>query len=347
MQKVGVGIIGYGLAGQVFHAPLIHSVQGFDIKKIVTSSNRDKAQTDFPNAQIVASANELMSDPEIELVVIATPNTSHLPLAKQALAAGKHVVVDKPFTNTVQDADELIALAKEKNRLLSVFQNRRWDNDFLTLQACLKSGALGDIFTYEAHYDRFRPEVNRKWREQDLPGSGMLYDLGAHLIDQALFLFGTPQSVYADLLKQRPDSDVIDYFHLLLNYDKLRVILHSGIIVKKPGPRFEVHGTKGSFIKYGLDSQEDTLKVGGRPGDKNWGADKPEFYAELTTDVNGLTLTGKIETLPGSYEKYYALLLEAVRNNQPLPVTAEDGRNVIKVIEKAMQSSQEKREVEF
>lgn len=347
MQNIGVGIIGYGLAGQVFHAPLIHAVQGYDIRKIVTSSNREKALADFPDAQIVASADEVMHDPEIQLVVVATPNTSHLPLAKQALAAGKHVVVDKPFTNTAQEADELIALAKEKNQLLSVFQNRRWDNDFLTLQACLKSGILGEIYTYEAHYDRFRPDVNHKWREQDLPGSGMLYDLGAHLIDQALFLFGPPQTIYADLLKQRPDSDVIDYFHLLLNYDKLRVILHSGIIVKTPGPRFQVHGTKGSFIKYGLDSQEATLKVGGRPGDSGWGADKPEFYAEVTTEINNLTLTSRMETLPGSYQSYYALLLAAIRDQQPLPVAAEAGRDVIKVIEVAMQSSQEKREIAF
>jgi len=346
LQKVGVGIVGYGLAGAVFHAPLVSSVDGFELQKIV-SSNAAKIKADYPNVEVVTSVDELLADSTLELVVIAAPNTAHYPIAKQALLAGKHVVVDKPFTNTSQEADELIQLAVETNRLLSVFQSRRWDNDFLTIKDCIKSGLLGEIYSYEAHYDRFRPEVRNRWREQALPGSGMLYDLGSHLIDQALHLFGLPQTIFADLQKQRPGSDVIDYFHLLLGYDRLRVVLHSGSVVRKPGPHFQIHGSQGSFIKYGLDSQEDTLKAGGRPGDAGWGADKAELWAEITTDMAGLTFTGKIETLPGAYENYYSQLLKAIREGQPLPVQAHEARATIKVIEKAMQSSQEKREVVF
>ncbi|HEX2915025.1 MAG TPA: oxidoreductase [Chloroflexia bacterium] len=346
MREVTVGVVGYGLSGAVFHAPLITSVDGYRLKTIV-SSNPAKVTADYPEVQVAPTVEDLLADPEIELVVIGAPNSAHFPVARQSLLAGKHVVVDKPFTNTTQEAEELIQLAEQNDRLLSVFQNRRWDNDFLTVKACLKSGLLGELYSYESHYDRFRLEVRNRWREIDLPGSGMLFDLGAHLIDQALHLFGTPESIYADLHKQRPGSKVIDYFHLLLDYGRLRVILHSGMVIKSPGPRYQLHGTKGSFIKYGLDSQEDALKAGMRPGDAGWGADKPEFYGELTTEVEGATLTGKMETLPGSYESYYIEVLKAIREGAPLPVRAEEGLNTIKVIEKALQSSQEKREVAF
>jgi scyllo-inositol 2-dehydrogenase (NADP+) len=343
MRNIGVGIIGYGLAGSVFHAPLVSSIEGFTLRTIV-SSNPDKVKADYPTVAVVPTLDELLADPAIELVVIAAPNTAHFPLAKQALLANRHVVVDKPFTNTVQEADELIQLAAQKSLLLSVFQSRRWDNDFLTLKACIQGGLLGDIYSYEAHYDRYRPQVRPRWREKDLPGSGMLYDLGAHLIDQALALFGSPQTIFADLQAQRPGSEVVDYFHLLFGYASgLRVILHSGSIVRKPGPHFLLHGTKGSFTKYGLDSQEDALRSGIRPGQPGWGLDKAEFFGEFTLDNDGLALTGKIETLPGCYEAYYQQLFLAINEGQALPVRAEEARQTINIIEKAMQSSQEKR----
>ena len=345
-DKIQVGLVGYGMAGTVFHAPLISSVADLELKKIV-SSNPAKVIADYPDAKVVSSLDELLDDPAIELVVVAAPNTVHFSSAKQALEAGKHVVVDKPFTNSTQDAEELIALAAKQNRLVSVFQNRRWDNDFLTLKNSIQSGLLGEIYSYEAHYDRFRPNVQHRWREQDLPGSGMLYDLGAHLIDQALHLFGTPKTVLADLQKQRSGSEVVDYFHILLDYGKLRVILHSSCIVRQPGPHFQLHGDRGSFIKYGLDSQEDLLKAGGRPGDAGWGADKPEFYGEITFDNSGLTVKGKVETLAGTYEEYYRQLAKAIREGQPLPVTATEARNTIKVIELAKQSSEQRKAVDF
>ncbi len=344
MKPVTVGIVGYGLSGAVFHAPLISSIGGFKLKKIV-SSKPSEVKASYPSVEVVSTTSELMADPEIGLVVIGAPNSTHFPVAKEALMAGKHVVVDKPFTNTSREAGELVELAGEKGLLLSVFQNRRWDNDFLTIKSCLKSGLLGEVLSYEAHYDRFRPEVKPRWRDRDLPGSGMLFDLGSHLIDQAIHLFGLPETIYADLQKQRPGSETIDYFHLLLGFGKFRVILHSGSIIKKPGPRFLIHGTKGSFLKYGLDSQEDALRNGSSPGDHGWGLDKPEDFGELTWEVEGLNLTSRVETLPGSYQSYYLQLLAAITEGAPLPVTAREGQETIRLIELALESSAQKREI--
>lgn len=347
MEKVQVGLIGYGLSGKVFHAPIIESVNGLQLKKVV-SSNPQKVHADYPDAEVVASVEELLTDEQIDLVVVATPNVTHFPYAQQALLSGKHVVVEKPFVNTSAEAEELIKLAEEKNLLLSVYQNRRWDNDFLTLKKTIESGTLGDIYSYEAHYDRYRPEVVNRWREQDLPGSGMLYDLGAHLIDQALHLFGLPKTVWGDVFKQRPDSKADDYFHLVLGYENgLRAILHSGSIVKQSGPRFQVHGSKGSFIKYGLDPQEDALRQGQKPGAPGWGKDQEQFYAEVTVGTGNLKISGKAETLPGSYESFYKGIYDAITSGGPVPVPAVEAMNTIKVIETAIKSSREGRVIHF
>ncbi len=341
MKEVRVGLIGYGLSGAVFHAPLISSVHGLVLQKVV-SSNPDKVRRDFPDVVVVPDVSSLLSDPAIDIIVISSPNTTHFEYAKQALHANKHVIVEKPFVNRSKDADELIRMAEQRNLLLSVFQNRRWDNDFLTVKKCIQEGLLGDIYTYEAHYDRFRPQISGKWKECELEGSGVLYDLGAHLIDQALHLFGMPDKISAEVLKQRPAAKIDDYFHLVLGYDRLRVILHAGCLVKKAGPRFQVHGSKGSLIKYGLDPQEEDLKRGLRPGHPAWGKDKEKWYAELTlgTDLNVNT---RLETIPGCYQVYYKGIYEAVVNGAPLPVSATEARNTIRVIEYAMQSSSEQR----
>ncbi|WP_089964566.1 oxidoreductase [Lihuaxuella thermophila] len=345
MNSIKIGLIGFGFSGATFHAPVIQAVRDLKIHTVV-SSQPDKVKRQLPEATVVSSVDELLRDPEIELVVITTPNETHFPFAKAALQAKKHVVVEKPFVIHVEEADELIRLAEKQGCLLSVYHNRRWDNDFLTIQSCIESGLLGEIHTYEAHFDRYRPEVRNRWREQNLPGSGILYDLGSHLIDQALQLFGLPHSVTADLMEQRPGAQTTDYFHLVLGYGGgRRVILHSGSMVKNPGPRYQVHGTKGSFIKYGMDSQEESLKRGAKPGDPGWGEDFPEQYGTITTSVNGLELTGTIQTLRGSYETYYHKMAAAIRERAPLPVTAQEARETIRIIQAAIQSHNEKRTI--
>ena len=347
MKEVRIGLIGYGLAGATFHAPLIASVEGMTLAR-VASSNEAKVKQDFPDAEVSADPMQVIHAADVDLVVLATPNLEHFRLAKEALLAGKHVVVEKPFTVTVEEGEELLRLAHECGRLLSVFQNRRWDNDFLTVRRCIESGALGAIVTYEAHFDRYRPDVRKRWREENLPGSGTLYDLGAHLIDQALVLFGLPETVSADVGTQRQGAQAGDYFHLMLGYGTLRVILHSGFIVRQPGPHFQVHGRSGSFIKYGLDPQEDALRAGQRPGgNASWGVEPPALHGQLTLDRNGEAATQTVESLPGRYQAFYQGMYDAITAGAPLPVEASDGLNVIRVIESALSSSREKRVIAF
>jgi scyllo-inositol 2-dehydrogenase (NADP+) len=343
---INVGLVGYGLSGSVFHAPLIEKVEGLALTTVL-SSNPEKVHKDYPNVAVVPTLNRLLDDKNISLVVISTPNDTHYDFTKQAIEAGKHVIVEKPFMIHTADADELIELAHQRNVMLSVYQNRRWDNDFLTIRHLLQTDLLGEVNTYEVHYDRYRPTVNDRWRERPIAGSGTLYDLGSHLIDQALFLFGTPDSVWADVRAQRAEAKTDDYFHLVLGYPHQRVILHAGSLVREPGPHFQIHGSRGSFIKYGLDSQEDALKAGKRPGDPGWGEDTEKDYGELTVDAGELTVKGKIKTLTGGYERYYQGIVEALTQGKPAPVAAEDGRNTIQVIEYALQSQKEQRVITF
>lgn len=339
---INVGLVGYGLAGSVFHAPLILSVPQLFLSKVVTS-RREQVAKDLPGVAAVPDIKDVLADPFIDLLVIASPSANHFEHATAALLAGKHVVVDKPFATTVREADELIALAESQGLILSVFQNRRWDGDYLTACHSIEQGWLGKVFHYEVHFDRFRPQIKPGWREEPRAGSGILYDLGAHLIDQSLHLFGMPRAVTADIIAQRAGAKVEDYFHLVLDYAPLRVILHSATLVPHPGPRFTVHGDTGSFLKYGLDGQEDALKQGLRPGDQQWGADQREYYGELTP-AGGMTR--KVETLRGSYEKYYELLAACLLTGTPPPVDARDSRNGLIVIEAAQRSAAERKTVD-
>jgi scyllo-inositol 2-dehydrogenase (NADP+) len=346
MRQVSVGLVGYGFAGSVFHAPLVSSVPGLALRRIACR-DPDRAQRDYPPVQVDADAAVMLDDPSIELVVIATPNTSHFPLARAALLAGKHVVVDKPFVVSVEQGHELVALAKERRRLLSVFHNRRWDSDFLTVQRCIASGLLGTVCSYEAHYDRFVPTVDQRWREQPAPGAGVLFDLGSHLIDQALQLFGLPQTVLADIACQRPGAQVDDYFHLLLDYGGLKVVLHAGMLVREPGPRFQVHGTQGSFIKHGLDSQEAALLRGERPGHPQWGRDDAAQHGRITFDASGLAIDGHVESTIGSYEAYYRGVHAAIVDGAASPVSADAALYVVRVIACALRSHEEQRTIPF
>ncbi len=341
-MTIYVGLVGYGMSGSVFHAPLIEYLPELTLKTVV-SSDPTKVQRTYPMVSVVPTLDLLLTDTEIALVVIATPNETHYALAKQALEAGKHVVVDKPFVLTSQQADELIALAHAHHVLLSIYQNRRWDNDFLTIRYLLETDVLGSVSTYEAHYDRYRPMVRNRWREQAILGSGILYDLGAHLIDQALVLFGMPASVWADIRAQRVDAKTDDYFHIVLGYPECVAILHSGSLVRESGPHFQVHGSKGSYLKYGLDPQEDALKAGQRPNDPAWGRENEAMYGELTTSVGDLAVKGKVPTLPGHYEAFYVGIIEAITQGKQVPVLPEDARNSIRVIEAARRSHEEQR----
>jgi scyllo-inositol 2-dehydrogenase (NADP+) len=341
MRTIDVGLIGYGLAGSTFHAPVIAAVKELRLTTVVTSRASDVAR-DLPGVKCVDSAAALFADPAVELVVIATPNPTHVELAREALEADKHVVIDKPMTTTAADADALIGLAAERGRLLSAYQNRRWDNDFLTVKALVDAGRLGHLYAYEAHYDRFRPQIKPGWRERPQPGSGILFDLGSHLIDQALVLFGMPETLTADVATQRTGARVDDYFHIVLAYPDRRAIVHASTIVREPGPHYALHGDGGSFLKWGMDGQEAALKAGQPVGGPDWGRDDPGAYG---TFVNAEGDRETIATLAGNYPAFYAGMAAAITGAGPVPVRAESARDVVAVIEAARRSALERRTV--
>lgn len=348
MAPVSVGLVGYGFSGSTFHAPVMAAVDGLRLAAVV-SGRPERVAAHWPGVRVCRYLHEMLEDASLDLVVLTSPNTEHYPQAKAALQAGKHVVVEKPFTVTSREAEDLIDCARTHGLILSVYHNRRWDNDFLTVRRIVSSGLLGRLHGYEARFDRFRPQVRDRWREHDVPGSGILYDLGPHLIDQALVLFGPPQTVTADLAIQRAGGQAVDWFSVVLGYPGLRAVLSAGTLVKAPGPRFVLHGDRGSFVKHGLDPQEDALKRGERPpadddsadaeaANGGWGADAPERYGVLTTEVEGLEVESRIATDLGCYQAYYRAVAEAVRDGGPPPVSADDGRQTIRIIELAMES---------
>ncbi len=352
MEKVlKVGMIGFGLAGKVFHAPMVDSITQLELTAIVTR-NQNAVQwihNTYPYTKIVSDADTLLADEEIELVIIATPNTFHGELAKKALLANKHVVVEKPFTITTQEADELIDLAREQQKILSVYHNRRWDSDFLTVKRVIEGQLLGNLVEYEAHFDRFRNKLKgNAWREENRPGSGILYDLGSHLIDQALTLFGLPQEISADLGIQRAGAKVDDHFELIFYYPSLKVTLKAGCLVREPLPRFILLGDMGSFVKYGMDVQEAALKEGLTPKTLNpWGIEPKEIWGILNTEIKGVHFRGQVESRPGNYEAYYSNIYEAVRGRESLVVKPQEARNVIRIIELAIESNRRKSRIQF
>lgn len=338
-DKLRVGLIGYGFASKTFHAPLIAGTPEMELAAI-SSSNASKVLADWPSAQVVSDPQALFDDPSLQLIVIPTPNDTHFPLAKAALNAGKHVVVDKPFTVTLSQARELNMLAKAKGLLLSVFHNRRWDSDFLTLKSLLDEGTLGEVRYLESHFDRFRPEVRQRWREMKGAGSGIWYDLGPHLLDQALQLFGTPIAINVDLAELRSEAQTTDYFHAVLTWPQRRVVLHASMLVAAESPRFQVHGTRGSYVKYGLDPQEDRLKAGARPPQEDWGYDMRDGV--LTLAEGDVMAEKTLLTLPGNYPAYYAAVRDAIHGNGRNPVTAEEAIQVMELIELGLQSAEKR-----
>ena len=334
---IQVGLVGYGFAGRVFHAPLIRAVPGLHLHSVV-SRDAERVLADCTDVQTAGDAQTVIDDPTVGMIVIATPNLTHYSLARAALEAGKHVVVDKPFVIKHAEGVELQSIAAEKDLILSVFHNRRWDGDFLTVKHCIDSGELGEINTYKAHFDRFAPHVNAGWRESPEPGAGVLNDLGAHLIDQALQLFGEPQSLTANLGVQRPGAVVDDYFHLQLDYGPKRVILHAGMLVPSPGPRYEIHGSLGSFHKGGIDAQEAALIAGRGPLSKGWGQESTEFHGVLTCRDGDEVIRRVVETRVGAYESFYVGMREAILRGAPNPVTTQQALAVVRVIERAQRS---------
>ena len=331
--------------------PLVTSVKGLHLAKIRASKEAQVASASalYPQAEIVANAEDIFNDPSIELIVISTPNTTHFSLAKAALLAGKHVVLDKPFTINTEEADELIALAMEQNKILTVYHTRRWDSDFITLQKLIQSELLGRLVEFESRYDRFRNYLRPgAWREEDLPGSGILYDLGSHLIDQALVLFGLPDAINADLRIQRKEARANDNFELILHYPNLKVTLKAGMLVKETLPRFILLGDQGSFVKYGMDVQEEALKAGQKPLTNNkWGIEPSTIWGKVNTEYKGIHLTGTIESEPGNYAALYQNVYDAITGKGELQVKPGQARNTIRIIELALQSHAEKRTVEF
>ena len=338
MSKVNVGLLGFGLAGSVFHAPLIQSCPDMNLSAIGSRSFDGK---EIPEGVKAANFDDVFNDPAIDLIVVATPNTSHFPLAAQALRAGKNVVVDKPFVIRVSEAEALINLAEEKGKLLSVFQNRRWDSGFLTAQSVIGQGKLGKISHAEFQYNRFNPNVKDRWREEPGPGAGVLCDLGPHLIDQAYCLLGMPTSVTANVAIQREGARVDDYFHLILEYGSARAVLHASSLMYDHGPRIALYGDKASLHQFGLDGQEDDLKAGKRPGDEGWGRTHTDKVLLLDHDGS----SREIPTLPGAYDCYYKQVAQALLTGGDCPVKATDARNTFAILEAAIVSAMEKRTV--
>ncbi|WP_421191785.1 oxidoreductase [Aeromonas enteropelogenes] len=333
-QTLNAALVGYGFAGKTFHAPFLGTTPGLRLSWVV-SRDAAKVQADLPDCR-VGSLEEVLSDNTVDLVVIATPNDTHAPLARQALLAGKHVVIDKPFALDLAEAKALVELAEKQQRLLSIFHNRRWDGDFLTVRRLLAEGTLGQIAQFESHFDRYRPEVRQRWREAGGPGSGLWFDLGPHVLDQALQLFGLPDWLQADLAGQRPGSLSDDYFHVVLGYGEMRVVLHGSCLVSATMPRFIIHGSAGSFIKFGMDVQEEQLKLGKRPPAADWGVDSEP--GQLSRIRDGQLQHELVTGEAGDYGAYYRGVCAAILGEGANPVPAGEALTVMALLELARES---------
>jgi scyllo-inositol 2-dehydrogenase (NADP+) len=329
---VTVALVGFGLSGRYLQAPFFDVNPNFKLKTVVT--NNQNPQDIFPSVQKVSTLQEVLMDKEIDLVSICSPNATHYDYAKQCLLAGKHVLVEKPFAPTLAEAQELIDLAKKQGKCLFIFQNRRFDSDFMTVKKVIESGVLGKIHTYQAHWNRYKPVLNpKKWKEEVAPASGIIYDLGSHLIDQTIALFNTPLSISGQTFTQRENSSIDDAFNVYLDYEGLKASITGSLMVRGELPRYVLHGSKGSFIKYGIDVQEDHAKAGILPNDPNFGIEPPQYFGTLTTDINGLAVHGKVETERGNWAILFQNIYEVItQNNEPL-IKNEDILTQIKIIE--------------
>jgi predicted dehydrogenase len=343
MQPINTALLSFGMSGQVFHAPFLQVHNGFNFYA-VWERTKDLARQKYPSVKTCRTLEELLNDEAIELVVVNTPSITHYGYAKKCLEAGKNVIVEKPFTATVEEGEELITLAKEKNKLLSVYQNRRYDSDYKAVKKVVDEKLLGDLIEAEFHYDRYTEQLSYKvHKETPTPGVGIVYDLGSHLIDQALTLFGMPHSVFADIDTLRPSSKVDDYMEILMFYNNhFRVRIHSSLLVREQLPAYILHGKKGSFIKAKTDVQEVALQEGKVPNAADWGQEPENEKGLLHTEKDGKIIKEYIPSSQGNYMEYYDGIYKALRLQQPLPVTAEEGLNVIRIITAAHKSNIQK-----
>ncbi|TVP52034.1 MAG: oxidoreductase [Mongoliibacter sp.] len=342
MEKIRTALVGYGSVGEKMHAPLITVCPDLELVAVV-ERRQEKSKEKYPEVAIFRSLEALLEADAADLIVIVTPNEFHFPQAKMALEAGKHVVVDKPVTIHSLEARELKRIAEEKGVVLSVFQNRRWDGDIRTIQKLLAENVLGRLVHFESHFDRFRPSLAENWREEDVPGNGITYDLGTHLIDQAVMLFGKPDWVYAEILKQRTGAIADDFFDISLRFGSIKVRLTASVLVKAPLPKFLLLGEKGSFVKYGLDVQEKAFKAGELPEGPNWGLEDSESWGMLHLENTSMSY----ETERGDYRIFYQNIAEAILQKHTLRVTIDQAIAVLEIIEAAFLSQQEGRRIYF
>lgn len=343
-NRIRVGLAGFGMSGQIFHAPFLAADDRYELKKVYERTS-NRAREEYPDVETVRSFDGLLTD-DIDLVVITTPNAQHVPMARQAIEAGKNVVIEKPVAATSAEAEELRRLAEEKGVLLTVYQNRRLDGDFRTVERIIQDGSLGEVVDYECHFDRFVQGVSKKqWKRDGGPGVDILYDLGIHILDQAYVLFGMPEEVYADMRQERPESGGADNFEVTLYYPGKRVILSATQIAALPGPHYMVHGRSGSFLKNGFDPQEQALLNGSRPGDAGFGADAEDQYGTLCTVSGDERQVRAVRTTIGDYGLFYDNLYRALREDADLLVPPDQAVDVLRILEAAQQSQREKRRV--
>ena len=339
---IKTAVIGYGLSATVFHLPFIAADPNFDLVAISTG-HEEAVRRQWPHMAIYATGEALLAETDAELVVVTAPNAAHFALTRAALTAGRHVVLEKPIVTSIADGETLRSLATDAGRLLIPYHNRRWDGDFLTVRKLIAEGRVGTVRWLESHFDRFRPQLQGRWREQPGPGAGAWFDLGPHLVDQALCLFGPPEAVTARCLAQRDGARATDNFHVMLHYPGQEVILHGSSFAAGPTLRFQVQGTAGSFVKYGLDPQEARLKNGVRPDTPDWAAEPPDAYGTLYT-------AGAIEVIPtelGGYQNFYHRLAQAIHGGDEVPVTMTDALAGIALIRLAEESAQQGRTLAF
>ena len=347
IEPIRTALASFGMSGLVFHGPFLRIHPGFRIVSILERTKNISSGL-FPGLQPVRTYNDLISNEEVELVIVNTPDRLHFEMAKSALLAGKHVIIEKPFTRTAAEARELSEIAGRKNLLLTVYQNRRWDGDFMTVKKIIEENLTGRLIEFESHYDRYRNYISPgTWKEEEDNDAGVLYNLGSHMVDQAYMLFGKPLSVTAHLGKVRNNSKVFDYYDIRLQYERYAAILKCSYLVREEGPRYIVHGTDGSFLKWGIDPQEEALKQGILPDGPGWGTEPESFWGLLNTERNGLHYRGKIETIPGNYRFFYDNVFDALRNGASPAVNAKDAANVIEILEACNESHQRGRTVFF
>jgi scyllo-inositol 2-dehydrogenase (NADP+) len=333
-QTINVGLVGFGFAGQVFHAPVIHATEGVRLAAIVSSKvERDPR---YPEVVFVRNVEQMLAIERIRLVVVATPNSSHFEIARQCILAGRDVVVDKPFATTLKEARSLVQLAAELGRTVTVYQNRRWDGDFKTVQNLLEQSVLGRVASFESYFDRFRPALKQNaWRERAEVGAGVLFDLGPHLIDQALVLFGIPDAITADVRIEREVARVDDAFDIVFHYKNMRAVLGASMLAASPRPTYHVLGTGGSFIKHGMAPQEEALKQGRSPREPNWGTERAEMWGKIVTRER----SEPVPTLAGDYRGFYENVRDALRGRAELAITPQQAVNVMQAIMLSFESS--------